>query len=384
MRLKKCLLLVLFFVSSVVQAFSFSFPTIRSHNIGLDLGTRNSILVTNIDGKVQHLSEEVSAVCFNTRSGEVVCLGQSAIDKIGKCPPGRFAQRVIQNGNIADLNGTRAFLDGMFALAKYQVGYNNPKIVFGVPGVVDAGATLSIREAAKSFGFKEKNIFVVREPVAAAIAEGLPIEGDNASMVVDIGGGTCDIVVLSQFGVLEKSKKPFTIAGDEMDKAIVDYLFNVYKLEISPETAEQVKREFGTVYLDTEVQGTDNQSISTVDDTYKVWGKDPLTKLPKAVTLSKKDMVEALDGCARMIVNEAHEVLARCEDRAQADVAKNGILLVGGGALVPGMQKRLQIGLGVKVNIPTDPLHSVANGIGKILGDLKHYSPILHRPGESF
>ena len=370
------------FLLSIFSIHGFSIiPTLRSPNLGIDLGTRNTILVTNDGGKVVRLTEAVSAVCFDTKTNDIICMGQLAIDKIGKCPPGRRAERVIQNGNIADLAGTKAFLDGLFKQAGYKVGYNRPKILFGVPGVVDAGATLSIERAATQLGFKAGNIKVVREPVAAAVAEKLPIEGDHASMVIDIGGGTCDIVVLSQFSILQKSLKPFVVAGDEMDKAIVDYMFKEHQVEISPETAEEVKREIGAAYVDAPEEG--EPGVATPDG-MSVYGKDLYTKLPKEIKVTKHDIARAMNGCVRLIIAEAKDVLGRCEDRAAGDVKKNGILLVGGGALIPGMAKRLEIGLGIKVNIPHDPLHSVANGIGMMLDKMDYYAPLIHSPGESF
>ncbi len=373
--MKKYFLITLALLTSLCNAGWF--PKLRSSNLGIDLGTRNTVLVTydKNDGTVHQLAEAVSAVCYEVKSGDLICIGQDAAAKIGRCPSDRRAERIIQNGNIADLAGTTAFLEGLFKQANYKFGYTgNPLLLVGVPGVVNAGDTLSIREAAKNLGFIADKVKVVREPIAAAVGEGLPVDGDNASMVIDIGGGTTDIVVVSQNGILSRSVKPFNVAGDEMDRCIVNYVLEKFKVIISPETAEEVKRTIGVVSLD-----ENDKDQSTL-----VYGQDPLTRLPKEIQLTQEDMVKALNNNIEQIIEEAHEVLGRVNDRAAGNVKKNGILLVGGGALLPGMKRRIEAALDIKVILPADPLHSVSKGLGIILGNLDRYERLLHTPGSSF
>lgn len=362
----KYFFLLLFIVG---QAEGFSLTRWWSQDIGLDLGTRNSILVIKQEGKVSILSNVPSAVAYYRNTGNLICFGEEAIRKIGKSPEEVVAVRPLKDGVIYSLKSTRAFIEGMIKSASIKMGrMTKTRMVIGIPCAVKAGDRVAIEKCARQLGATD--VLLIKEPIAAAINADLPIGGDEVHMVIDIGGGTTDIIAIAQYGALAQEAP--TVAGDAMDKAIVDYIRETFHLSIDEETAQEVKCSIGAIYK------VDEDKVRKME----VGGMDLFHQKPRTITVSTNDIVAALKGCAETILNATHSVLRALKDRAAADVSRNGILLVGGGALIPGMKEIMENEFGIKVTIPSDPLLAVAFGIGKVLGDFETYKRVISNAGD--
>jgi|GEM_PF-229584 len=373
--MKRFFAYTLFLTLIVVQIHALSMPTFWTQLVGLDLGTRNSIVVLNAEGKVQLVSNHPSAVCYYRDTGNLICYGQCALEKIGKCPEEIVAVRPLQNGVIYSLKSTHALIEAMLKDAQISTGaLTSMKMVIGIPCGVNAGDCVAIEKCAHALGAQD--VLLVKEPIAAAIEAGLDIGGDRVSMVIDIGGGTTDIIAVAQYGTLAQSA--ITIAGDAMDKAILDYVRAQFKLSVDEETAQYVKCKIGAVYLD-EADDSEDKNLKL-----EIAGMDMLQQIPRKISISTRDIVNALQQCTEQILDATHAVMRKLPQRASGDVANNGILLVGGGALIPGMKERLEQRFGVPVTIPNEPLVSVARGIGKILGDFDTYRRVLSDASDDF
>jgi rod shape-determining protein MreB and related proteins len=372
-RFLKCSLLLLF-CSLHIHGLSFSLKP-WTQFIGLDLGTRNSVVVNNEGGKVNILSNTPSAVCYYRDSGNLICFGQKALEKIGKCPDDIVAVRPLKDGVIYSLKATNALIQSMLQSAGVKMGrLTKTNMVIGIPCAVKAGDIVAIEKCAKQLGVSD--VLLVKEPIAAAIDAGLAIGGDIVHMVIDIGGGTTDILAIAQYGAL--SQEAITIAGDAMDKAIVDYIREHFRLSIDEETAQEVKCKIGAVYLD-ETEEAEDRNLKM-----EVSGMDILQQIPRKITVSTRDIIAALKGCTDAILDATHSVMRKLPQRASGDVAKNGILLVGGGAIVPGMKEMLEQRFGIPVTVPNEPLLAIARGIGKILGDFENYKKVLTNAADDF
>ncbi len=343
-----------------------------NQRVGIDLGTRNSIVVKNSLGKVEVLSNVPSAVCYNRETGDLICFGDTALQKIGKCPEDIVATRPLKDGVIQSLKSTKSLIQAMFQSAKLSLGsLTHTDMVIGIPCTVKAGDCVAIEKCCKELGASD--VLLVKEPIAAAIDAGLNIGGDNVNMVIDIGGGTTDIIAIAQYGAL--AQEAVTSAGDAMDRAIVDYVREKHHLSIDEETAQEVKCKIGAVWIDAQEDHNLKMEVS---------GMDMIQQLPRKVTLTTRDIVHALRPAADAILDAAHAVMRKLPQRASGDVADNGILLVGGGALIPGMKEMLEDRFEIPVTIPNDPLLSVARGIGKILGDYDTYKKVLRNAADDF
>ncbi len=373
--MKRFFAYALFLALTITQLHAFSMPSLWTQLVGLDLGTRNSIVVLNTEGKVQLVSNHPSAVCYYRDTGDLICYGQSALEKIGKSPEDIVAVRPLQNGVIYSLKSTHALIKAMLSDAGISVGpLTGMKMVIGIPCGVNAGDCVAIEKCARALGAQD--VLLVKEPVAAAVDAGLNIGGDRVNMVIDIGGGTTDIIAVAQYGTLAQSA--VTIAGDAMDKAILDYVRAQFQLSIDEETAQYVKCKIGAVYLD---EGDDAEDKNLK---LEIAGMDMLQQIPRKITISTRDIVAALQQCSDQILDAAHAVMRQLPHRASGDVAQSGILLVGGGALIPGMKEKLEQRFGVPVTVPNEPLTSVARGIGKILGDFDTYQRVLSDASDDF
>ncbi len=341
-------------------------PSFWTQLIGLDLGTRNSIVVKNEAGKVEIRSNTPSAVCYNRDSGDIICFGQLALEKIGKCPEGIIAVRPLKDGVIHSLKATNVLLRSMLQAAQIKMGaLTKTRMVIGIPCAVKDGDLVAIEKLVRELGVAD--VLLVKEPIAAAIYAGLPIGGDSGYMVIDIGGGTADIIVITQYGTL--AQEAIITAGDAMDIAIVDYVRDHFHLLIDEETAQEVKCEIGSVYLEEDDEDKNKKM--------EIAGTDILQQIPRKLTISTRDIVKALQPSADKILDAVHGVMRQLKQRAAGDIAKNGILLVGGGALLPGMKEKIEKRFEITVTIPNEPLLAVARGIGKMLGDFETYKNVI-------
>ena len=327
------------------------FFTFGSKDIGIDLGTAN-ILVT-LKGKGIVLKEP-SVVAIDRKTGNIMSTGNEAKEMLGRTPEQIKAVRPLKDGVIADFETTEIMLDYFIKKILGRNIFLRPRIVICCPTNITGVEKNAIREAAEKTGAKK--VYIEEEPKAAAIGAGLDISVPSGSMVVDIGGGTTDIAVISLGGsVVSTSLK---VAGDKFDEYIVKYIKKKHNIAIGERTAEDLKINVGCVYP--KIQ----------DAEMEIRGRDLSTGLPKTATIHSSEMLEALIEPAMMIVDAVHSVLERTPPELAADISDKGIYMTGGGCLIDGLDKLLQEKTGINVMIAQDSISCVALGTGKALDNL--------------
>ena len=323
-------------------------------DIGIDLGTANVLVY--VDGKGIVL-EEPSVVAIEKNTNTVLAVGNEARKMIGRTPANIVAIRPLKDGVISDYEATEKMLKYFTEKIVEKKGFRRlvmPRIMVCVPTGVTEVEKRAVEEATRQAGARE--VYIIEEPIAAAIGSGIDISKPNGSMVVDIGGGTADIAVISLGGsVVSESIK---IGGDKFDEAIVRYMRKKHNLLIGERSAEKMKIEIGTAYKREE------------EKSMKISGRNLVTGLPEAITITSTEMLEALDECAEQIVVTAHNVLEKTPPELAADISDSGIIMTGGGSLLYGLDKRIEERLGIKVVVADEPLACVAKGTGSALGSL--------------
>jgi rod shape-determining protein MreB len=330
-----------------------------SNDIGIDLGTANSLVYVAGKGV---LINEPSVVATNQKTHQVVAVGRQAKDMLGRTPQFVKVVRPLVNGVVSDFEVTEEML--AYFLRKAQEGTRvmfGPRVVIGVPSGITNVESRAVRDAATNAGARE--VFIVEEAVAAAIGMRLPIHEPRAHMVLDIGGGTTDIAVLSLGGVIVA--KNIHVAGDKLNSDIIEYLRDEFKLVVGETTSEMLKFAVGAVLED-----------STPRET-TVRGRHLVTGLPKEVLITDEDVREAIRGSVESIVEGVRDVLEESPPTAVADVMETGINITGGGALLRGVPQLLTNVLGVPVNVAHDPLISVVRGTGVIVENIEQYADVL-------
>jgi len=337
--------------SKLIQPFS--------NDIGIDLGTANSLVYLRGKGIIIN---EPSVVALNQKTGQVVAVGKQAKEMLGRTPQHIRAVRPLINGVVSDFEVTEEML--AYFLRKAQTGTRalvGPRVVIGVPSGITNVESRAVRDAAKNAGARE--VYIVEEPLAAAIGMRLPIHEPRASMVVDIGGGTTDIAIIALNGLVRS--KNLHVAGDRLNADIIAHLRDEFKIVIGEGTAEELKFAVCSVLE----QETPLEA--------PVRGRDLVTGLPKEVVITDEDVRDAIAGSVNAIIEAIREVLEESPPTVVADIMGVGINLTGGGALIHGVPELLQAMLELPVNIANDPLTSVARGTGTIAERLSHYSDIL-------
>ncbi|MBX4189298.1 rod shape-determining protein [Candidatus Parcubacteria bacterium] len=330
-----------------------------SHDIGVDLGTANTLVYVRGRGIIIN---EPSVVAINQKTGQVVAVGSEAKAMLGRTPSHISAVRPLVDGVISDFEVTEEML--AYLLSKAQEGGRKtfgPRVVVGVPSGITNVEIRAVRDAAKNAGAGE--VHIVEEPMAAAIGMRLPVHEPVGSMVLDIGGGTSDIAVLSLGGVV--LSKNLRIAGDRFNQDIVSYIRSQFKILIGEKTAEQVKIAIASL-----IEGETPLEA-------RVKGRDLVSGLPREVIITDADMREALSGSVESLVNGVSEVLESTPPEVLGDVIERGIFLAGGGALIKGLPELLQSELNIAVHVASDPLTAVARGTGIILEEIDKYRDIL-------
>lgn len=329
-----------------------------SNDIGIDLGTANTLVYLGGKGIVVN---EPSVVAINTKTNSVVAVGRVAKDMLGKTPAHIKAVRPILDGVISD-----------FEIAEEMIGYHikkansmqtkflGPRVVVGVPSEVTAVELKAVYDAAISAGARK--VFIVEEPMAAAIGLSLPISESIGSMVVDIGGGTTDIAVIALFGIV--NSKSLKIAGDQFNQDIVNYLKNEYKIIVGEKTAEEVKIVIGTVIPDGKL-------------TMNVRGRDMATGLPKEVNISDFDFAKAVKNSVEKLIDGIREVIQKTPPEVLSDIVGTGVYLTGGGAYLRKLAEYISEELKIPVIVPDDPMSLVAKGCGKILENTTYFNEVL-------
>ncbi len=329
-----------------------------SNDIGIDLGTANTLVYLRGHGIVVN---EPSVVAVNQKTGRVVAVGKVAKDMLGRTPPHIIAVRPLVDGVISDFEVTEEMISYLVKKAEqYSKKILGPRVVVGVPSGVTNVEIRAVRDATKNAGARE--VYIVEEPMAGAIGIRLPIHEPVGSMIIDIGGGTTDIAVISLGGIVRS--KNLKVAGDKLNNDIMSYIRNEFKILIGEKTSEYIKIAVGAV-----VPG---ESLETT-----IRGRDLITGLPREVVITDSDIREAMSSSIDTLVESAKEVLETTPPEILSDVMNRGIHLVGGGALIKGLAGLLTSSLKLPVYIAEDPLTAIARGTGIILEDLEKYNDVL-------
>lgn len=323
----------------------------KNKDIGIDLGTANILIYVKGEGIV--LSEP-SVVAMDKDTGKVLAIGKKAHEMLGRTPGSVIAVKPLKDGVIADFDKTEIMLDYFIKKIKGKTIFSKPRILICCPSNITQVEKNAIKEVAERTGAKK--VYVEEEPKVAAIGAGLSIDMPTGNMVIDIGGGTTDIAVLSLNGIVYSES--IKLAGNTFDTDIIKYIKNKYKLLIGEVTAEQVKIKIGTV------------SSKEKEKKMEVRGRDLLTGLPKTITITSNEIKEAIKDSAEMIVHAAKLVLEKIEPELAADIIDKGIVLTGGGALLDGLDKLIEKEIKVPTKVAESPLTCVVEGTGIILDNL--------------
>ena len=319
--------------------------------MGIDLGTANTLVHVKGRGIVLR---EPSVVAIKKDNGEVLAVGEEAKQMIGKTPGNIVAIRPMKEGVIADFDVTQAMLKYFIKKAINSSSFSRPRVVVGVPSGVTEVEKRAVIDAAQQAGAREA--YLIEEPMAAAIGAGLPVEEATGNMVVDIGGGTTEIAVISLGGIV--TSRSIRIGGDEMDNSIVLHIKKLYNLMIGERTAEEIKINIGT-------------AIVTQDDkSMDIRGRDLVTGLPKTITIKASEIREALADPIKKIVDAVKDTLDKTPPELGADIMDHGIMMTGGGALLRNFDKLISKETGMPVIIADDPLSCVGEGTGRALEDI--------------
>lgn len=329
-----------------------------SKDIGIDLGTANTLLSIKEKGIVLR---EPTVVAINRDTNEVIATGEEAKAMLGRTPGNIVAVRPLKDGVIADFSATQLLLKNMIQKVcdKYKIA--KPRIVVCVPTGVTEVEERAVEEAVIEAG--GKSAFIMEEPMAAAIGAGLNVSEARGSMIVDIGGGTSEIAIISLGGIV--TSKSIRTAGDELDEAIISYIKREFNLMIGERTAEDIKTNIG------------NACPSAIEESMEIRGRDLITGLPKILEITSTQIGEAMKEPIREIIEGIKMTLERTPPELSADVMEKGIVLAGGGALIKNLDMLVSNETGMPVFIADNPLDCVVNGASKVLADLDHLKSVL-------
>jgi rod shape-determining protein MreB len=323
-----------------------------SSDLAIDLGTANTLVFAKGKGIVVN---EPSIVAINKNTGEVEAVGKEAKEMLGRTPGNIVAIKPMKDGVIADFKVTEKMLNYFIQKAHNRKVLVHPRIVIGVPSEITQVEKRAVMDSA--YRAKASEVHLVEQAMVAAIGAGLPITEPSGNMVVDIGGGTTDIAVISLSGIVYS--RSVRVAGNAMDDAVMQYMKRKYNLLIGERTAETIKMEIGSAYvLDKPLR-------------MEIKGRNLIEGVPKTVEIGDAEIREALSECIAMIINGIRVALERTPPELSADISDKGIVLTGGGALIKNLDERIRQETGLPVSIAEDPLASVVLGTGKMLSDFK-------------
>jgi rod shape-determining protein MreB and related proteins len=329
-----------------------------SNDIGIDLGTANTLVYLAGKGIVVN---EPSVVALNQKTGRVVAVGAQAKSMLGRTPPHIVAVRPLVDGVISDFEVTEEMIAYLVKKAEeLSPKPLGPRVVVGVPSGVTNVEIRAVRDATRNAGARE--VYIVEEPMAGAIGIRLPIKSPVGSMIIDIGGGTSDIAVISLGGIVKS--KNLRIAGDKLNNDVISYIRSEFKILIGEKTAEDIKIGIGSVLTE--------QSMEI-----SVKGRDLVTGLPREVIITDSDVREAMAQSVGNLVETVKEVLETTPPEIVSDIMQRGIYLVGGGALIKGLDVLLNDELKIPVYVAADPLTAIARGTGIILENLNDFREVL-------
>ncbi len=330
-----------------------------SRDMGIDLGTANTLVHVRGRGI---LLREPSVVAIDRDTKKVLAVGEEAKRMLGRTPGSIIATRPLKDGVIADFEQTERMLRYFIGKVNRRSAFSAPRVVVGIPSGVTEVERRAVIDATKKAGAKEA--YLIEEPMAAAIGAGLPIVDPTGSMIVDIGGGTTEVAVISLSGIV--TSRSIRVAGDEIDEAITAYVRRTYNLFIGDRTAEDAKFTVGSAY-----PGDTTRSM-------EVRGRDLLTGLPRSATITSDEIREAIQEPLNAIVEAVKVTLETCPPELAADIMERGIILAGGGAMLEGLDRLIARETSMPVHVADDPLSCVVIGTGRVLEEIQS-NPLLRK-----
>ncbi len=329
-----------------------------SSDMGIDLGTATTLVFVKGRGIVLN---EPSVVAIQKGTSNVLAVGEEAKNMLGRTPGNIVAIRPLKDGVIADFEITESMLRYFITKVHNRKALVRPRIVVAIPSGITEVEKRAVKDSAEHAGARE--VYLIEEPMAAAIGVGLPVQDAAGNMIVDIGGGTSEVAIISLAGIV--FSRSVRVGGDELDEAIIQYLKRTYNLLIGPRTAEMIKINIGSAYpLEQEL-------------TMEVKGRDLVAGLPKTMTISSEEIREAMAEPVSTIVEAVRISLERCPPELSADLVDRGMILAGGGSLLRGLDKLLAEETGLPVQVADDPISAVALGTGKVLEELRFLRRIV-------
>ena len=329
-----------------------------SSDIGIDLGPANTLVYVRGQGIVL---DEPSVVAIEVSSKKVLAVGRAAKEMVGRTPGEIEAIRPLKDGVIADFEITEKLLSNFIRRVVRHRYLMKPRIVISVPSGITEVEKRAVRDSAENAGARE--VFLIQEPMAAAIGVGLPVHLPSGSMVIDIGGGTSEIAVIALDGIVNNIS--IRIGGDEMDEGLMLYLKKNYNLLIGERTAEEIKIAIGSAYPPEE------------EESLEIKGRDLVAGIPKTMKISSVQVREALSEPIDAIIEAVRQALEETPPELSADILDKGIVVTGGGALIKGLDKRLREETNLPINIAEDPLSCVVRGTGVVLENMNQFSKVL-------
>lgn len=334
-----------------------------STDLAIDLGTANTLVYVRKRGIVVN-EPSVVAIAKSEGSQRVLAVGAEAKQMLGKTPGNIVAIRPMRDGVIADFTVTEAMLKYFITKIHNRRHFVRSRLIISVPAGITSVERKAVREAAQNAGVRE--VWLIEQPMAAAIGAGLPVREARGNMIVDIGGGTSDVAVVSMSGMV--TNVTLKTAGDKLDEAIINYVRRHHNMMIGERTAEQIKIRLGSVWAP-----DDGNPEPAMD----MKGRDLITGVPKSIELTGPEVREALADCARNILEAVKATLEKTPPELAGDISERGIVLAGGGAYLRGLDTLLREEVGIPVFVAEDPLLSVVKGAGMVLEDIEGYKGLL-------
>ncbi len=330
-----------------------------STHFAMDLGTANTLVYLKGEGIILN---EPSVVAIENNTGKVIAVGREAKEYIGRTPQNISAIRPLKDGVIADFDVTKAMIKYFLNVARQNRKISKPKMVVGVPSGITQVEKKAVIDACIQVGIRE--VHLIEEPMAAAIGSDLPIELPRGNMVVDIGGGTTEVAIISLSAIAYSDS--LRVAGDELDESIMRYLQKRHQIAIGYIAAEKLKIEAASAY-----------PIDTNEGVVNIVGKDIVTGIPKNVRVTKEEIREAVEEPVSAIVDSVKRALEKLPPEFVADLNDSGMILTGGGALLKGLDRRIANETGIRVRVGDDPLLSVVLGAGRALEEMGKYKRVF-------
>jgi rod shape-determining protein MreB len=330
-----------------------------STHFAMDLGTANTLIYMKGEGIILN---EPSVVAIDNNTGKVIAVGREAKEYIGRTPPNISAIRPLKDGVIADFDVTKAMIKYFLTVVRRDRKIQKPKMVVGVPSGITMVEKKAVVDACFQVGIRD--VYLIEEPMAAAIGAEMPIELPRGNMVVDIGGGTTEVAIISLSATAYSES--LRVAGDEIDESIVRFLQKKHQIAIGVIAAEKIKIEGASVYP---MEGR-SESLGLV-------GKDMLTGIPKNMRVTREEIREAIDEPVSAIIDAIRRALEKLPPEFSSDLTESGMVLTGGGALLDGLDHRIQRETGITVHVAEEPLLSVVLGAGRALEDMPRYKKVF-------